>query len=118
MGLIVMEQSQLPEQTVDMHGKDIGGTIHLPLSISGEWLDADTLRTHLLDAAKAQVTLVLDFSDLRYVEASSLQVLLAAESAGWMADGKVKLIHLSEEVKRCFAYAGVESLLCAEAKVD
>ena len=89
----------------------------LLLNVAGDWMAAETLRMQLIEAVNTHPKIVLNLAELSYVDASSFQVLLAAERAGWFANGKLKLLHVSEEVKHCFAYSGAKTLLAAEGEV-
>lgn len=96
---------------------------------AGEWIEAEQLRQWVLrqidssrgsarhdehstsDASSEDSDIVFDLSDLDYLEASALQVLLAARDAVHRRGGRLRLVHLSPELREWFEFAGATTLV-------
>jgi len=84
----------------------------------GEWMEAADLRQRLLEqlreageASGARPALAVDLSGIDHLDASVLEVLLAARAHQQRAGATVRMVNASPSLRQWFEYAGAADLL-------
>ncbi|OYP39138.1 lipid asymmetry maintenance protein MlaB [Rhodopirellula sp. MGV] len=90
-------------------------TINIPLVGSIGVAQAEQLHASIREALQSGDKLQLDFTEARDVDASILQLLIAAQAACEESDKSIEWIGVSEQLANSLKRAGAEELLPAEA---
>ena len=76
------------------------------------WLDPNTSPDLVSKInLKGVTSLVFDMSNVEYVFSSGIRAFLLLQKTLEPVDGTVKLIHVPDNIREIFEYAGLESLL-------
>ena len=81
---------------------------------SGEWKPADELKTLVENALQACGSIAFDLKNLSYIDASALQVLLAAHSQQGRIGHPTHLINLSPDLRHWLEISGATGHLSLE----
>lgn len=74
---------------------------------SGDWMPANELKAAALRAVEAGNDVTISLSNIQYLDASALQVLLALDAEQKRRGRNLELVNTSSQLRRWFDYAGV-----------
>jgi anti-sigma B factor antagonist len=106
-----LESPQIPG--FEMHERrDERGVVRLSLSGELDLAVADRLRSRLRQLARSHATVILDLSDLQFIDSTGLSILLTnfndAAHNGWQLQVDPKL---TSQVRRVIELVGLDSIL-------
>jgi len=90
--------------------------VSIDIARSRDWMPAEELRETALTAIEANQDITLNLEGLEYLDASSLQILLAFDKEQKKRGRHLNLANISPNLRQWFEYSGAAEFLSGWAK--